>query len=279
MTWTIEQLPSIDAVDPAEWSALACGYGLYLSHPWLAAVARAEADQATVSYLTVRRHGTLCAAMPLYHQTAPAPDDFYEPVAQFIAPVFPDEVERACREWYPLVLGGNAAAYWNDFVVRRDLDPDDRRTALDTLLAAFERVHGDGAAALMYLSPEATDTVRRRWPDTASLIFVGAQATIDVSWPSFEAYASWLPKHPRSTVRREANRFAEWPAERTSPRLADCYDRLAPLVADLQRRYGHQADETRVRAQLRAQAEHLGEHAVVFACELSGRLGAFSLAY
>jgi predicted N-acyltransferase len=275
----VERVTSIAEIAPADWEAVSRGRGLYMSRAWLAAVEQLERPGTEVSYLLVRQRGTLVAAMPLYWRDRPPQDHFYDAVDQFVVPTHSGGAAEARREWYPFLLGGSTAAYWNELLVHPGLPPAERDRATAELLAAFDRERGPHGAALMWLAPDGTATVRHR-PDFAGrLVLSGAQTTLDVRWPDFSGYLGSLSQGRSSMVRREVNKFGRWTARRTRPALADCADRLVPLIANLQRRYAPDADESRLSAQLAAQAQHLGDAAVVFACEQAEGIVAFALGY
>ncbi|GGO60769.1 GNAT family N-acetyltransferase [Nonomuraea cavernae] len=275
-SWTVSSVPSIHKVDPAEWDRVAGGRGLYVSHPWLTATEEAAENRGATEYLLVHQGPELRAAMALYPRTRPPEDRFYDVISQFAEPSGCEDREG----WYPSVLGGTIAAYWNDLLVDRTAPPQARDTAMKLLLEAFDRARAGRAAALRYLTAEAAEAAGAHFGERAQVFFSGgAQTTIDVQWSSFEDYLSWLPGRRRIEAGREIRKFHAWEADLTSPGFGDRIGELAPLVAQLKSNYGHAADESTISDQLHAQEKYLGDRAKVFASELSGRVVAFSLSF
>ncbi len=272
-SWSVTRETSLLAIDPAEWARVARGRGLYLSRPWLLAVEDDAENANAVSYLLVRRDGVLRAALPFYHRRRPSYDDFYDPIAQFRQP---DQPESG---WYPLVLGGTVAAYWNELLLDVTAPAEEQDRALRLLLNEFDHERAGGAAGFMFALPDTVRQVAGHWGARARRMFVGAQTTIDVAWNSIDDYVTALPKQRRADVRKELRQFARWEAAKSTYPLAKCHDQLIPLIANLQRKYGHEADESVIARQLADQAAHLDEHSTVLTCEIDGRIVAFTLLY
>lgn len=277
--WTVTRESSLRKIDPAEWSHVACGRGLYVSYPWLLAIEADDENADATTYLLVRQNGVLRAALPVYRRYRPDHDDFYDPIVQFLPPkAAAHHANSANNSWYPLVLGGTIAAYWNDLLFDDQTPEHVQLQALNLLMSEFERERGDASAALMYLMPQAAQQVLDHLRSRAHRLFVGAQTTIDVTWKTMDDYVLSLPSR-RTVVRKEIRQFAAWEARKTSTSLRSCHEQLSPLIANLQRKYGHDLDEEIIARQLRGQAAQLDKVSKVFTCELGGRIVAFSLLY
>ena len=109
---------------------------------------------------------------------------------------------------------------------------------------------------------------------------VDADCRLDVVGSDLDDYLSTLPnRQRRSNARRERKWLAASGLTVTRERLEDCLERAGELLSNVQRRHGQDNPPSQMTAVLQAQAERLGDHAVVFGCRDGAELVAFSLNY
>jgi predicted N-acyltransferase len=106
---------------------------------------------------------------------------------------------------------------------------------------------------------------------------IGADTVLPVRWSALEEYVAWLKQSRRAKVRRDRRRFASYPGEVAVERLGDCIEQAAPLLAELQQRYGLVDTADDMRRYLARQAAELDDRSVVFAWRAEGRLLGFAL--
>jgi hypothetical protein len=95
----------------------------------------------------------------------------------------------------------------------------------------------------------------------------------------FDDYLAALRKQSRTNARREIAAFRAADVVTGLERIGDCCDEAAPLLAQLQARYGHAGPEDHYRRMLRRHAEALDDMSLVVTARRGGRLAAFALFY
>ncbi|HEV2781516.1 MAG TPA: MFS transporter [Actinophytocola sp.] len=263
----VELVRTINDVDPAAWNGLSGASSFYLSHDWLGYVeGNAGAD---VYYLLVRSHGQLAGALPLYLVRHESNVDY------MAGRIFSDGLPGR------FLLAGTRRGYVNEVLVDPTLDESRTGAVLATLLDAAGSLAGglglDGVLFL-YLSGHAASALHHADPTTRPLLH-GVDTAIPVVGERFEDYLCWLGSRRAYQVRKEMRIFAEAGYEVGVERLGDCWYESGPLVANVQQRYGHDEDAAACRESLRAQADRLDPHSVVFTARRRGALVALSLFY
>jgi hypothetical protein len=114
------------------------------------------------------------------------------------------------------------------------------------------------------------------------LHLIGAECSIDVPAGGLEQFVTDLPARQRRTnARKEISSFAESPfyVQRTS--LIGWPATLGPLLAQLNRKYGHDVTGPSMTAALAGQEQFIGQHSVLFLARHkdSGEVAGFALAY
>jgi len=131
----------------------------------------------------------------------------------------------------------------------------------------------------MYITDEAVGAYVGAPAGDAVRLLAGAEAEFDVAWDSFAAYLRWLPASRRSAVRREMRRLTDSGLTVDTARIGDVIEEITPLLASLQRRYGHGVSDAHVAALLQRQRRFLHDESVVFLARRGARLLGFSLFY
>jgi len=258
---------SLGEVDPTRWDRLAAPAGFYLSHPWLQSV---EGDaSARAEYLLAVEGDALLGALPVY-DVETEHNDFYRPASL---------VDGRWRGRY--LLAGARRGYANGVLTEPGLAPARRRAVLEALLAALRaRVTArrvDGALFLYLDTPGAA--CLSALDATGRPLLTAATTALDLPGRDFADYLGSRPGRNRTMVRKELAAFARSGLTAGEERLADCWEEAAPLLAQVQARYGHPAEVAHLRALLGRQAAALDRYAVVFSARDGGRLVGFSLLY
>ncbi|WP_172383165.1 GNAT family N-acetyltransferase [Streptomyces sp. MNP-20] len=268
-------LPSVEACDAAEWARLGRGRSLYVSRPYLAYAERCHQDGA--AYVTCRAQGRLVAALPAYECAWPDGElDAYDYQDQYGGLPALAGVDRAL--WYPGMLGGTRSGYVTDPLLDPALDERGRREATRRLLRGFrERAADRGArsAALLYLTSDAARIVsassareEARDGERAPLLLspFGVDTWLPVDFATFEDYVRQLSSKRRHAVRREIAAFRAQGRRVEVTRLGDCPEALGPLLANVQRKYGHRSTAARMTDLLDQYARVLDDESRVFLC-------------
>ena len=248
------RLASVDEVDAAEWDALAGDAGFFVSHAWL----RFVESQVPAEYVVATAAGRVVAALPLY-RVAHEPNAWYDP-RRLAALVGADE---------PVVLAGSRAGY--------------RSTLLDAgaagLAAALEEALSSAAGPLVFpfLTSPALAALAAVAPVTAALDTV--EAELEDCGDGFDAYLARLGGGRRNKVRRERRAFRESGLRVGVRRLDECGRELAPLLANVQRRYEQPADPAVLASLLEAESAALAGQSVVFTGEDAEGIVAAFLVY
>jgi predicted N-acyltransferase len=271
----ITQASSVDEVDPAALVAITGEQSLFVSPPWLRFV-EAHTSFRPRYLLAWDESDQLVGALPAYWSEGGG-SQLYDPAALF-ARAAPGR-RKARGEWRPLLLAGTSAGYTNELLLHPRLTPEDRRRAVIALLRAFERVlteTGSRSTAFLYLTHRALTDLRPFLSGSGHVFLTSAAARLDVRWDSFDEYLAWLPKSRRQTVRADLARFSAAGLRWSRGSLSGWADRAGPLLANVQRRYGHQdTPETEV-AYLRRQAREVDEHSTLYLAHQGDALVSFS---
>jgi uncharacterized protein len=250
-----------DTDSPGEvpgWDELASARSFYVSAEWLRF---ADTDGVARSrYLGVAQGGRLVAALSA-HRAAAEIDDGYVAARALGLPPGGGEV---------VTLGGRRGFLSGVLAVPG---------GAGHLAGLLGHAVGAGDWWWPYLTSEDVDVVvaAARRP---GVHLVGADCVVDVAGTSVDDHVAGLPTRQRRTnFRREEQRFRDSGLEIRRVRLADYWSRLGPLLAAVQRKYGHPQSAGEMSARLRRQGECLAGRAVVFACFRGDTVVGFSLAY
>ncbi|MER6329683.1 GNAT family N-acetyltransferase [Streptomyces sp. NPDC001034] len=254
-------MPSLTEIAAAEWDTLAAPGGLYASHAWLGSVEREPG--AGVEYLLAHAPDRLACALPVYDVEVEH-NPYYAHRRHL-------DLLGLDGSW---ALAGARRGYRYDLPAAPDPGPE-----LDALLAAaLARAEGRGQRGLLF--PFATSrTARLLWERGAAVALDGADAAVVTGGAPFEEYLRRLGSKRRIAIRHEFSTFHAAGYELGLEKLADCYAEAAPLLGQIQRKYGHEAHDEGMLDYLAGQVEALGKYSRVFTARRSGRLVGFSLMY
>ncbi|MBB5792924.1 GNAT family N-acetyltransferase [Streptomyces caelestis] len=251
----LETVTTLEKVTAEEWDALAEPEGFYMSHGWLRSVERESG--ASVTYLLVYAGDRLVGGLPLY------------------------EVEREHNKFYALrprleLMG--AGGDWGVAGSHRGYSCGIPRAAeheeavLDLLLAARRELSPPARAGSLFLfaTNRTAAALHRRG---AAVDFDCGDASLYTGGKSFPEYCARLDsRHRRSRLQREYARFLAAGYELGRQRLSECLDEVAPLLANLQAKYGHSTSAEEIHHEFADQATCLDDRSVVFTARCGGRL-------
>lgn len=262
----VNWVESLADVPAAEWDALVSDRSFYLSHAWLGAQ---DAGQAVGRrYVLARSDGRLVGVLPSY-LVEQETNDFYRP--------------ECCADgrWQGrYVIAGARRAYTNDLLIADDLPAaawQEVARALLGLLCGRVAESGRDGALFLYLPTNGARRLTQIYPQVRPVL-TAAEATIGVP-ATFEEYLRTLPRKRRCAVRHEIAVFDAAGYQVGVGRARDHWEEMAPLVGNLQRRYGHDGSSDHWRRLLHRQAAMLDDQAIVFTCRDSGGLVGACLGY
>jgi uncharacterized protein len=270
---------SLREVAPGDWARIAGRGGVYSSHPWLAALEGQPGFDAR--YLLVRTPaGGLVGALPVYRVEGPGSVSLYDHYALFVEPTAAGVDLRGA--WFPAFYAGTKAGYRGELLIDPRLDEATAGRVLTGLLwrlAAAADESGARSLALLYLTETAAAAVLPLLGPSVRPLLSAAATHVAVRWRSFEEYVAWLPAHRRYSVRGEIRRFAQGGHQVSVGRLSDCYEEAGPLLANVQRKYGHGSTPDEMTQQLARQCAALDEQSVVFQLRHGARLVGYALCF
>lgn len=151
--------------------------------------------------------------------------------------------------------------------------------ALPELLLQTAAELGCRSVALLYVGePEAADIDRSASPAGYTSTLLGAEGVLELPDTSWEGYLAGLSKRRRYQARKELRNYEAAgfrTVVRTGPDAIN--DDLVALQVAHRLKYGLPGGEDRVRRDLTAVRDELGESCVVFTAERDGRIGSFTL--
>ncbi|MFG2485837.1 GNAT family N-acetyltransferase [Streptomyces virginiae] len=269
----VETAASVLDVPPGEWEQISSGCGLYVSRPWLASL---ESDRDHVPHYLLARDadGRILGALPTYHVPSPGPKSFYNPYFVFGA--------GGRLGGGPLLLVGTKAGYTTRIPVRQDVTPqtaDRIRMALLTAAMDLGAELGVAVVALQYLTAAEAETALPHLPD-ALLLSAAPDSVLELpraAGADMDDFFAEQGPNRRRMMRREMRRFTREGYTTSTASLGECYERIAPLFANLIRR--HRGGDSPMVDYLRRQAQHLDSLATTYLVHREGELVAFSLFY
>ncbi|MFJ5631798.1 GNAT family N-acetyltransferase [Streptomyces goshikiensis] len=261
-TLRVETSTTLDTVPSHDWDALAEPEGFYMSHGWLRSVERESG--ASVTYLLAYAGNRLVGGLPLY------------------------EVERENNVFYslePRLKQMGASGDWGVAGSHRGYSsgilraPDSEDAVLDALLAVAKASHHAPRKGSLFLfaTNRTAHALHRRG---AAVDFDCGDASLTTGGLGFDDYCDTLVSRRRSRVlKREYARFLKAGYELGRQTLAESLEEAAPLLANLQTKYGHETEVDDVFRAFADQARCLDDQSVVFTARSGGRLIAVSVMY
>ncbi|MFJ5631805.1 GNAT family N-acetyltransferase [Streptomyces goshikiensis] len=259
----VAAVSSLRDVPAAEWDALAATSGIYTSHAWMSSVEAEPGAQA--EYLLARRQGRLVGALPHYQVDL-------EYNAYYATPRHLD-ILGLDGTW---TVTGARRGYRFELPCDGTEDAAAVAEALVTPALEMAEARGDRGCLFPFVT---TPTAKLLWERGAAVALDGAESSIVTGSAPFETYRSTLPRKRRNAVQHEFSTFLNAGYDLATERLEDCYEEAAPLLVELQLKYGHEANTDGMVQYLTGQLEALGRYAIVFTARIAGRLVAFSLMY
>jgi predicted N-acyltransferase len=195
------------------------------------------------------------------------------------------DTDGAATHWFPVLLLGGCSGGLTEILHAPGLDTTGRDAVTRALLARCRAIADEqncGSLAFMYASEEACDEVRDALSVPARTIATSARAVLRLEPDAgdFDGYLSRLSWSRRRRVRAETRAFTAGGGTVTTYKLAEVMNRIAPLMAAHQRKYGNLTTDAEALEQLRVQERYLGAVSAVFVDERSGgEIRGFALGY
>lgn len=254
-------------------------------------------DLHEVRYLEIREDGRAVALAPLLITAKPGGLLFYDPprlagtAGALAEPELLDPSDQ--QRWAELTATLPAADQYPSLALATfgnhhgvthapGRTVDQRRAvmaALPELLLQTAAQLGCRSVALLYVGePEAEDVDQSASRAGYVSTLLGAEGVLELADTSWEAYLAGLSKRRRYQTRKEL-RIYEAAGFRTVVRTGPdaINDDLVALQVAHRAKYGLPGGEDRVRRDLNAVRDELGESCVVFSAERDGRMGSFTL--
>lgn len=265
----LEWIHSAREVDRPGWDRLAGDDGFYLCQGWLALQ---EGDEDSPrSYVVARgADGAISGALPVDRVDSES-NDFY-----LLSAVLPPEV--ATPDERLMLLGGHGG-YRSGFLLDPDLGVAERRATIDALVGEARRAAqgADRRAVFMYLDDTFLAEVATV-SDVGTPLLSRHEATLQLPGQGWSDYLRSLPAGRRRTVPKEERRFAAADYSVAAGDLTPWLDQAGALLAQVQHRYGHDADPAGMSEMLHAQITDIDGH-VAFVCTDGEDLLGFVLAF
>lgn len=275
-TVTVETANRVADIDERAWTRFA-PHSVYSSRAFLLSMETDPLMEAR--YLVARVHGEVVGVLPAYLWTGDRPAPFHDVLELVRGRLgYPDERDS---DWLPNLLLSNRGGYHGE-ILNAGGDPSTRCAIVRELVAAgsdLARACDARSSTWFHLPAAATAEIRAATRARTITVFSAAGLSLRVGFSSFDEYLAMFRSNRRVKIRRERRVFARAGYDVGLESLFDCYAEAGPLLAQLQRRYGHEDDDERRIAYLGRRAETLRDAALVFTCRLGGRLVGFSLYY
>lgn len=263
----------VSDVPERDWDRFA-GAEFYMSSGWLRACGATW--PGPLACVVARTASDLLGGLPLFLRTAPDGGP-YDPAA-LVASL--DGALQVPALRHPVVLGGGRLGYRAHPVLAGG---NGRRDVATALLAASLDVAADWDAAgvaLLYVPAACLAELRPVLDDQEWAVVPHAlEAWLDVRWSSFEEYLSSLSAGRRSAVRRELRTLRSSPLRVETTTQVGWEATIAPLLVQVQHRYGQAASGAAIEASLRASSQTVGDASVLFLLRDEARVVGYCLAY
>jgi uncharacterized protein len=254
-------------------------------------------DLHKVRYLEIREDGHAVALAPLLITQKPGGLLFYDPprlagTAGALAQpelLDPSDQQRWAEltatlpdpDQYPSLA---LATFGNHHGVAHSPDRtvEERRAVMATLPELLLQAAGEigcRSVALLYIGePDAADVDESASRAGYASTLLGAEGVLELADTSWEGYLAGLSKRRRYQTRKELRTY-EAAGFRTVVRTGpDAFSEdLVALQVAHRAKYGLPGGEDRVRRDLYAVRDELGESCVVFTAERDGQIGSFTL--
>lgn len=266
----IEVKGSLREIPAEAWDRLASGSSVYSTYRWLSNVEHRPDRRG--SYLAVFAGEHLIAALPVYEFFDDVPH-FYDPTK--ILPLVPGEYRGASG---PLLIGGASEGYATDLLVDPDLATADTNNVVSLMVAAFRALAASsgGWAMCPYLAPRWAQLIDETSDATDEFFLTDARAVLRFQSQTVDGHLRSLGRNVWKTSRRERAAFAASGVKTTIEPLSRCYTEIAPLSAELLRKYGHAVTVEAQERYFAQQAETIDDICHVFVARAAGKAVGFA---
>jgi predicted N-acyltransferase len=295
MTYSSHLLPPNARPSSHDFGGLADPDIIWEDERWCRFTERTDLHE--VRYLEIRENGQAVALAPLLITAKPGGLLFYDPprlagtAGALAEPELLDPSDQ--QRWAELTATLPAADQYPSLALATfgnhhgvahapDRTVDQRcalMAALPELLLQTAAELGCRSVALLYVGePEAADVDQSASRAGYTSTLLGAEGVLELADTSWEGYLAGLSKRRRYQARKELRIYEEAgfrTVVRTGPDGIN--EDLVALQVAHRAKYGLPGGEDRVRSDLNAVRDELGESSVVFTAERDGRIGSFTL--
>jgi hypothetical protein len=265
VTPQVAWLGSLAEIEAIQWNATAASVGFYSSHLWLRGYETDPNSQAR--YLTVTdNRGELRAAVPTYTVTHETNRRYRLDGLNF----------KPATAALPKVLGSRRG-YQAGVLVSPGLTDESRAAALELMRAALAEEE-DAYGPVWFYVPDRLLKDVLACCVAPRKVKIDVDAAVDVPTGGFEEYAARLPTHRRGHVRAERRRFLRVGYDVAIEPLAVIADEAAPLLAQLEWKYGSSNPLEHYLHYVHRLAS-AGDPGIALTCRRRGRLVAFCHCY
>lgn len=277
---------SLDAVPARLWDGLVPDRAFHASHAWLCSVDEAAQGRFRAAYvLALDPTGAIVAALPCYLVENPRHYDLYNPFDVLGPPAATPGpgggLPPAGRDaFFPALLCGSVSGYDSAVLVDGTLSDGERLLALRLLVGEAEQLarrHGARTVAFPYVAPSQVERLRGALSEDYGERLVAARCRLGLDVGDFDDYVARLGGSRRRAVRRELSRFESSGLRARVCPLSDCAPGLPPLLANVQRKYGHETNLARMARTMSIYVRRLDPLSRVFLAELQGQPVGFAL--
>ena len=295
MTYSACLLPPLARPTAQDFAGLGRPDVIWEDERWLRFTERTDLHE--VRYLEVREGGQTVALAPLLITAKPGGLLFYDPprlagtAGALVAPELLDSYDQ--QRWaeltaalpdpdqYPsLALGVFGNHHGVAHLPGRTADEcSAAMAALPELLLQAADELGCRSVAMLYVGePEATDVDESAARAGYASTLLGAEGVLELPETTWDGYLAGLSKHRRYQTRKELRTY-EVAGFRTVVHTGpDAFSEdLVALQVAHRANYGLPGGEDRVRRDLDAVRDELGESCVVFSAERDGQMASFTL--
>lgn len=265
----VSWLDSLADVPPPLWDRLARDGGFYLSHAWLS-LQESDPDSNRQYAVATTDEGKLLGGVPVDFVEQES-NDFYR-----LSAVLPD----GCAEPdAPLVVLGGHGGYRSGFVLDPLMDGELRAMAARSMIDEIVSTSRSAGrlALFFYLQQQFLELIVGVRGAHEPLL-ARHDATLELAGHTWDDYLAALSGGRRTKIRREVRRFDAAGFRVTVGDLTPWLDEAGSLLANVQHRYGHEADAPDMSEMLGEQIRDVGEH-IAFLCADDQGLVGFALGF
>lgn len=249
-----------DEIPESVWADTADHLSVYAGQTW--ARLACDSGRYDCSYVQAvdRSSDRVLAILPVYVPRGRI-GPHYGPEA-LLGPVS-SRLGEGQRRWVYL---GTHGGYLTELPFVRDLTERQRADVLSQLLAVADATRSahDAAFCMAYAPRRDAQEFADAIGGPSTIAFTGGDCYLQVAFSSFEDYLATLGSHRRGIVVRDMKSFEGSGLRVEMARLIDVIEDVAPLVAQLDRKYGNPMTDDQALTFVRRNAAAFADESIVF---------------